>query len=264
MVADVPLRPLVEAEESWLADELSAGRRPFVHVLSASADLVAGARARLAAMDSPREGEYLLVEVQGDRLPFAASELALPATVARRVRKAAGVIDPLPAAKKRRTQGVAKAGRPKPVPAKAVANRTSPAASPSAPAPASATAAKAGVPKPGQAKPAPRTAPAKPALPPTSGKRPSSKRPRLSALSVTIAFDGAERWTVEGKVGSRRLRAADIPAGAAAAAVHALELPDVSAAVLAVTDALRDEALRRAEELRTQLAAAEAELERYR
>ena len=120
-MADLSLRPLVPAEESWLLAELADGRRPFVHVLAASADLPAGVRARLQSAAPVGQGEYLIVEVNGDRLPFAAPELALPLAVARRVRKAAGVVDPPPKSRRPSTSGSAPGRTPRasgPAPAK--------------------------------------------------------------------------------------------------------------------------------------------------
>ncbi|MCU1678738.1 MAG: hypothetical protein JWM93_3496 [Frankiales bacterium] len=229
-MADVPLRPLVPAEESWLVAELSQGRRPTVHVLVASGDLPAGARARVLSAAPTGEGEYLTVEVKGDRLPFAAPELALPPTVARRVRKAAGVVDPPPKPARRTTK---KAAPVKAAPVKATPVKAAPVKA----APAKATPVKA--------------APVK-----------AGRKRAPTPISVTIAFDGVGRWTVEARAGSRRLRPVEIPAGAAAAASDALGVPDVDALVTTVTDAMRRDAEQRASGLRAQLAAAEAELAR--
>ncbi|MDQ1725333.1 MAG: hypothetical protein QOG52_2361 [Frankiaceae bacterium] len=254
-MADLSLRPLVPAEEAWLAGELADGRRPFVHVLAASADLPAGARARVQTAGPVSEGEYLIVEVKGDRLPFAAPELALPPAVARRVRKAAGVVDPPPKARRVRAA-------PSPAkPAKAVAPK---AVAPKVVAPKAALAKSA---KPVPPKPATTTsatttsAPTKPAATRSAPARATRRRPP-TPIAVTINFDGVARWTVEARAGSRRVRPVEIGAGAAAAASDALGVPEVDALVTAITDAMRRDAEERTEGLRAQLAAAEAELAR--
>ena len=259
-MAAVSLRPLVPAEEAWLSSELSGGRRPYVHVLAASADLPAGGRARLLSAQPVAEGEYLIVEVKGDRLPFAAPELALPPTIARRVRKAAGVVDP-PPKPARRTTKAAPTGVARPT-------RAAPIASPVTKAPASygtkvfeatvapaKTRARADAP----AAKAPVAAAARATAP--SPVKPGRRR-TPTPLTVTITFDGATRWTVEARAGTRRIRAVEISAGAAAAASDALGVPDVDALVSGITDTLRRDAEDRAAGLRSQLAAAEAELAR--
>ena len=259
-MADLPLRPLVPAEEAWLTSELSGGRRPFVHVMAASADLPAGGRARLLAAEPAAEGEYLIVEVKGDRLPFAAPELALPPTIARRVRKAAGVVDPPPKPARRTTKvsprpaaeltkgpAAAKGAGPIAGPAKAPVKATAPAVKATAPAVKAPVA-------PEKAPVAPEKASAPPVKP--------GRRRAPTPLTVTLTFDGATRWTVEARAGTRRIRPVDIPAGAAAAASQALGVPDVDALVSGITDTLRRDAEERAAGLRAQLAEAESELAR--
>jgi hypothetical protein len=257
------LRPLVPAEEAWLVAELTDGRRPTVHLLVASGDLPAGARAKVLAAEAARAGEYLIVEVRGDRLPFAAPELALPPTVAKRVRRAAGVVDPPPKPARRTTKIAGSRPTPKPVLANAGAAKAAPAkAAPAKAAPAKAAPAKAAPAKAAPAKAAPGKA-AAPAAggPPGTRAKPARRRPG-SPVSVTITFDGQARWTVEARTGSRRVRPVEIPAGAAAAASEALGVPEVDALVSAITDAMRRDAEDRTDALRAQLAAAEAELAR--
>ncbi|MDQ1725967.1 MAG: hypothetical protein QOK14_12 [Frankiaceae bacterium] len=272
-MADAVLRPLVPAEEAWLVAELTDGRRPTVHVLAASGDLPAGARARVLAAEAARAGEYLIVEVKGDRLPFAAPELALPPTVAKRVRRAAGVVDPPPKPARRTTKTAGSRPTPKPVLAKSAPAKSAPAkaapvkAAAAKSAPAKAVPAKAVPGKAASGKAAPDNAvPGKAAAPaagraPGTRAKPARRRPG-SPVSVTITFDGQARWTVEARTGSRRVRPVEIPAGAAAAASEALGVPEVDALVSAITDAMRRDAEDRTDALRAQLAAAEAELAR--
>jgi hypothetical protein len=271
-VADVSLRQLVPAEEEWLAAELSAGRRPTVHLRAATADLDAGARGRLVAADAPRAGEYLVVEVRGDRLPFSATELALPPTVAKRVRKAAGIIDP-PKARRTAAKAAPAATRPGTGRPRKAAQATPAKATPAKATSAKATSAKAAAVQTGAAKtttptkaptatatPAKgrvKTAPARVAAP-----RQAARRKPPAPVALSLVFDGA-RWTVEARSGSRRVRPVEVPAAAAAAATTALGVPDALALVSAVTDAMRLEAEQRAATLREQLAAAEAELAHF-
>jgi hypothetical protein len=267
-VADVTLRQLVPAEEEWLAAELSAGRRPTVHLRAATADLQAGARGRLVAADAARAGEYLVVEVGGDRLPFSATELALPPTVAKRVRKAAGIVDPptlrRPATKTAasnatatRTAASRTAASRTAVTGTATSGTASTKAGRSTAARPKAVATKAVATKAAPTKAAPaKAAPAKSA----AGR---ARRKPLAPIALTVAFDGA-RWTVEARSGTRRVRPVEVPAAAAAAATTALGVPEALALVSAVTDAMRLEAEQRAAALREQLAAAEAELAHFR
>jgi hypothetical protein len=267
-VADVTLRQLVPAEEEWLAAELSAGRRPTVHLRAATADLQAGARGRLVAADAPRAGEYLVVEVGGDRLPFSATELALPPTVAKRVRKAAGIVDPprlrrpatKTAASKATATGTAATGTA--VTRTATSGIASTKVARSTAARPKAVATKAVATKAAATKAAPaKAAPAKAA--PAKSAAGRARRKPLAPIALTVAFDGA-RWTVEARSGTRRVRPVEVPAAAAAAATTALGVPEAVALVSAVTDAMRLEAEQRAAALREQLAAAEAELAHFR
>lgn len=272
-MADVTLRQLVPAEEEWLAAELSAGRRPTVHLRAATADLQAGARGRLVAADAPRAGEYLVVEVGGDRLPFSATELALPPTVAKRVRKAAGIVDPPRLRRPATKTAASKATATRTAASRTAASRTavtgsaasgtaSTKAARSTAARPKAVATKAVATKAVAAKTAPaKAAPAKAA--PAKAAAGRARRKPLAPIALTVAFDGA-RWTVEARSGTRRVRPVEVPAAAAAAATTALGVPEALALVSAVTDAMRLEAEQRAAALREQLAAAEAELAHFR
>jgi hypothetical protein len=248
-----------------------------VHLRAATADLEAGARGRLIAADAPRAGEYLVVEVRGDRLPFSATELALPPTVAKRVRRAAGIVDP---PKARRAPGKAAPGKAAPskaAPSKAAPSKAAPSnAAPSKAAPSNAAPSNAAPGKAAPSKAAPSQTVARPAA--TSRARAAAgrasavpakavaagrvRRKTLAPVALTVAFDGA-RWTVEARSGTRRVRPVEVPAAAAAAAASALGVPDALALVSAVTDAMRLEAELRAATLREQLAAAEAELAHF-
>jgi hypothetical protein len=211
-------------------------------------------------------------------LPFSATELALPPTVAKRVRKAAGIVDPprprRPATKTAASKATATrtaasttavtrtaasgaasttAARPKAVATKAVATKA---------VATKAVATKAAPAKAAPAKAAPaKAAPAKAARAKSAAGQ--ARRKPLAPIALTVAFDGA-RWTVEARSGTRRVRPVEVPAAAAAAATTALGVPEALALVSAVTDAMRLEAEQRAAALREQLAAAEAELAHFR
>jgi hypothetical protein len=217
---------LSESDIAELRREVEAGKRPRVFATAASG-LGAGTSGQVIAVRDPAEREFVVVRIGGDELPFAPEDLS---------RTRAGAVEgrPRPASRRAPTPRVDR-GHAAPPPAST--------RSPDAPAPAPATPVKAAAqPRPQRAK---------------RGQR------AQASLAVTVRYaDG--RWTVEAARGARTVvKAAPVRAGHALQLIEQLDMPAVTELVADAVAAGRDDAERRARELREQLAAAEAELADY-
>src|SRR6478672_5135902 len=72
--------PALTAEDvAGLRARLSAGEKPRVIVRAASAAVPAGTRGNVIRMGNPKEGEFIVVRLGRDEVPFAPNELALSA-----------------------------------------------------------------------------------------------------------------------------------------------------------------------------------------
>jgi len=221
---------LTSDEVAGLRARLSSGEKPRVIVRAASAAVPAGTRGNVIRMGNPSEGEFIVVRLGRDEVPFAPSELALSArgktATASATKSAPAKATSRPAAKKTTR--------------KKTAARPSPARS----APAKAAATKA--------------APAKRA----SGKKTTSRK-STHPLTVTLRFNDG-RWTVEAQRGARRLaRASLVRPGAVQAFAELVDDPTVQGAISEIVESNRTVAEQKAEKLRVELAAAEAALEEY-
>ena len=223
---------LTDADVADLRARLSAGEKPRVVVRTASAAVPAGTRGNVVRIGNPSDGEYIVVRLGRDEVPFAPSELAVAGRGGRPA-KAAPVPPPAPAAKK--TAAAAK----RPVPAKRTA----------------AVAAK---------KPAPAPAPARVKRAPAT-KRPAAaaKRKSLPALVVTLRFTDGD-WTVEAARGSRRVaKAMPVRPGAVKAFADLVDDSAVREALTETIESCRSVVEERAAALRAELEAAEAALKDY-
>jgi hypothetical protein len=199
-------------------------------------------------MGQPKEGEFIVVRLGRDEVPFAPNELALSAR---------GKTATTTAARSAPAKKVTRAAAKKTTRAKAAAPAK---AAPAKATPAKATPAKAAPVKAAAAKPAPAKA-----APARTGTRRSSKRSRRGqqALTVTLRFaDGT--WTVEAQRGSRRLaRASALRPGAVKAFAEYVDEPAVRDAISEIVESGRTVAAERAAKLRAELEAAEASLREY-
>jgi hypothetical protein len=190
-------------------------------------------------MGNPKEGEFIVVRLGRDEVPFAPNELALSA---RGKTATATAAKSAPAKKTSRPAAAKKATRAKPAPARTAAAK---------PAPAKAAPAKA--------------APAKAGPAGTTTRRASKRTSRRGRhpLTVTLRFvDGT--WTVEAQRGSRRLaKASALRPGAVKAFAEYVDEPSVREAISEIVESGRTVAAERAAKLRAELEAAEASLQEY-
>lgn len=225
---------LTKDEVAGLRARMTAGETPRVIVRAASAAVPAGTRGNVIRMGSPSEGEFIVVRLGRDEVPFAPSELALSA----RGKTATAAARSAPAKKTARTSQAKKTAAKK-------------------------TAAKATTKAP--AKAAPAKSPAKTAPAKATGRRTTKRGSRRGQhpLTVTLRFvDGY--WTVEAQRGSRRLaRASALRPGAVKAFAEYVDEPAVRDAISEIVESGRAVAADRAQKLRAELEAAEASLREY-
>jgi hypothetical protein len=222
---------LTNDEVAGLRARLSAGEKPRVIVRAASAAVPAGTRGNVIRMGSPSEGEFIVVRLGRDEVPFAPSELALSA----RGKTATAAARSAPAKKAARPSTTKKTAAKK-----AVTKKAAPAKAP--------------------VKTAPANAPAKPARRAAVKK---ASRKGAHPLTVTLRFNDG-RWTVEAQRGARRLaRASVVRPGAVQTFAELIDDDTVREAVSEIVASNRTVAEEKAEKLRAELEAAEAALEEY-
>ncbi len=215
---------LTNDEVAGLRARLSTGEKPRVIVRAASAAVPAGTRGNVIRMGNPSEGEFIVVRLGRDEVPFAPAELALSA---RGKTATATAAKSAPAKKTARTSPAKKAA-----PEKATAKKT--------------TATKAAVRSSGR----------------TATKKTTSRK-GAQPLTITLRFNDG-RWTVEAQRGSRRLaRASTVRPGAVQAFAELVDDDAVREAMETIVASNRTVAEEKAEKLRAELAAAEAALEEY-
>ena len=247
---------LTHADIAALKPRVQAGETPRVVVRAASAAVPAGTRGNIVRIGNPTEGEYVVVRLGRDEVPFAPSELGMTARTAAATgtaappagRKAAAAKSTAPPKKaapaKAPTRPAAKA------PAKSVAKAATESPAESALSFGTKTAAKA-----------PANAPTRRAKKAAAGR--SKSRRALPALVVTLRFnDGG--WTVEASRGARRLaRSSPVRPGAVKAFADLVDEPAVADAITETIESCRSVVEERAASLRAELIAAEAALKEY-
>jgi hypothetical protein len=225
---------LTDADVAALKARVQAGEKPRVVVRAASAAVPAGTRGSIVRVGNPSEGEYVVVRLGNDEVPFAPSELAMPGRAAKKAAAAVPPVDLTPVKK------------------------STPAAPAKKAAPAKAAAAKSAPAKPAPAKAAPAKATAKQ----VPAKKSTPKR-SLPPLVVTLRFDDGQ-WTVEASRGARRLaKSTAIRPGAVKAFADLVDEPTVSEALTETIESCRSVVEERAAALRAELLAAEAALKEY-
>jgi hypothetical protein len=244
---------LTDADVSSLKSRVQAGEKPRVIVRSASAAVPSGTRGNVVRIGNPSEGEFIVVRLGKDEVPFAPNELALSARNGR-----AAVSAPAKAAP-RKASTTKKSAAKKSVPRKASAARPRPVAKKAAPA--KAAPAKAAPARPAAAKAPAKATPTARKSAARSGR--SKARKSLPPLVVTLRFN-EDRWTVEAARGTRRLsRASSVRPGAVKAFADLVD-DDVVRDVLSQTvESSRSVVEERAAALRAELEAAEEALRDY-
>ena len=232
--ASPALPRLTDADIDSLRSRVQAGEKPRVVVRAASAAVPAGTRGNIVRIGKPSEGEYVVVRLGKDEVPFAPAELAMSSR-----------------------QGTAKAAKATPPPA---AKKAAPAVRKAAPVPAKkAPAAKKAAARPTPPVKKAATPPAKKAV-----KKPArGKRGSLPPLVVTLRFSDGE-WSVEAARGARRLaRPSGVRPGAVKAFADLLDEEVVRDALTETIESCRSVVEERAAALRAELEAAEAALKEY-
>ena len=248
--------PLTDADVADIAFRVKGGDTPRVVVRSGSAALPAGTRGNVIRIGKPSEGEYIVVRLGRDEVPFAPSELALP------TRRGSAKATPAPAPAPKKT--AAATSRP----ARTSARSTTKAATKTAPAkPAAPKATKA---TPTRASSAPKPTPTKAAQAASTGSGRTSKRAggrgkgrSPQPLTVTLRFADS-RWTVEAQRGSRRIaKALPLRPGAVSAFAEHVDEVAVRDALVETVESCRSVVEEKAALLRAELQAAEAALREY-
>jgi len=251
--------PLTDAEVGALGSRLKAGEKPRVIVRSASAAVPAGTRGNIIRLGNPKDGDYVVVRLGRDEVPFAPAELSLST---RGAAKAPSTTSSTPVQKKI----AAATSRPARSAARSTAKATRSApARKAAPAAARQAATQ-------------KAAPATPAKSPTTrgaagavaGAGRSTKRAARRGkgrspqpLTVTLRFSDS-RWTVEAQRGSRRItKAMPLRPGAVSAFAEHVDEQVVREALVETVESCRAVVEERAALLRAELQAAESSLREY-
>ena len=69
---------LTNADLAELRSRVAAGEKPRVVVRAASAAVAAGTRGNVVRLGDPKDGEYIVVRLGRDEVPFAPAELGIP------------------------------------------------------------------------------------------------------------------------------------------------------------------------------------------
>ena len=235
-----PKPPALTADDvSWLRSQVSSGDKPPVIVRAASAAVPAGTRGHVIRMGNPSEGEFIVVRLGRDEVPFAPAELALSP----RARSASRTVP-------------AKAAPAKTAAAKSTATKRTTAKVAKRPA-------KSAAPKPAPAKASPaKAAPARAATAPKA-RRTIPKRGAAQPLTVTVKF-AEGRWTVEAQRGARRLaKPTLLRPGAVKTFADLVDDAAIQSAITDIVESGRAVIEQQASKLRAELEAAEASLRDY-
>jgi len=253
--------PLTDAEVAALGSRLKAGEKPRVIVRSASAAVPAGTRGNIIRLGNPKDGDYVVVRLGRDEVPFAPAELSLstrgaaktssapPAPVQKRI--AAATSRPARSATRSTAKATksspARAAKSTPAAARPAATQKATPAVPAAPAKSTATRAGAAA---GAGRSTKRAA-----------RRGKGRSPQ--PLTVTLRFSDS-RWTVEAQRGSRRItKAMPLRPGAVSAFAEHVDEQVVREALVETVESCRAVVEERAALLRAELQAAESSLREY-
>ena len=263
--------PLSDADVKELAFRVKGGDSPRVIVRSASAAVPAGTRGNVIRIGNPSEGEYIVVRLGRDQVPFAPNELSLSTRGRASTASSPAAARPAPAARPAAKKTAAASSRPSRASARSTAKaatkaaKSSPAktakATKAAPARAAATQ-RAAAPAKEAAKAATRAATS--ASTRTSGRGSRRSKGRSpQPLTVTMRFADS-RWTIEAQRGSRRLaKVQPLRPGAVSAFAEHVDEQAVRDALVETVESCRAVVQEKAAVLRAELDAAEAALREY-
>lgn len=239
---------LTDADIDSLRARVQAGDKPRVVVRAASAAVPAGTRGNILRIGKRSEGEYVVVRLGKDEVPFAPGELAMSSRQATNGQGASRATKAAPPTPAKKAAPAAKRATP--------ARSAAPAKK--APTPRAAPAAKKAAPPAA----APAVRPAKQAAK-KAGKRSANAKRTPPPLVVTLRFnDGG--WSVEAARGSRRLaKPSGVRPGAVKAFADLLDEEIVRDALTETIESCRSVVEERAAALRSELEAAEAALKEY-
>jgi len=238
--ASPALPRLTDADIDSLRARVQAGEKPRVVVRAASAAVPAGTRGNILRIGKRSEGEYVVVRLGKDEVPFAPAELAMSTRQATNGQASSRPVKAAPPAAAKKAAPAAKKAAP--------ARTTTPGAKKAAP-PRPAPAAKKATPP---AQPAKKTA-----------KRSAGAKRTLPPLVVTLRFNDGE-WSVEAARGTRRLaKPSGVRPGAVKAFADLLDEEIVRDALIETIESCRSVVEERAAALRAELEAAEAALKEY-
>ncbi|GAA4619887.1 DUF6319 family protein [Saccharopolyspora hordei] len=232
------MSPLSSDELREIRDELNSGTTPTVWFTGAAVGVPEGRSGKVVALGEPAEGDFIQVRPAGskDVLSFSAAE-----------------VTKVKPPRKRATSEQAGKAAPREAKPQQPVGSTLPRSStlPKGPAKSSASSAK-------------QTSPAKQAGGTTTAKRKPRPPKAVGGATVTLTADDEGQWSVEVSTPKKRvLKPTQVPASAVAHAAKALH-EDVAAAVEPLIEAAREQQRARVEQLRAELAAAEAALEDFR
>lgn len=236
---------LTDDDVADLRSRVAEGEKPRVVVRTASAAVPAGTRGNVVRIGNPSEGEYIVVRLGRDQVPFAPAELALTS----RSRQPA----PPPPAPRRAA---------KPDAAKRSTRRERPSREPAKREPAQREPSRRETAKREPAPKARRTTKTTAATARTP-RRATSKRRSSQTLTVTLRFTD-DVWTVEAQRGARRIaKPSVVRPGAVKTFAELVDDADVGAAMSETVASSRAVVEERAQKLRAELQAAEATLRDY-
>ncbi|MGW1677718.1 DUF6319 family protein [Saccharopolyspora sp. NPDC002376] len=247
------MSPLSSDELREIRDELKSGITPTVWFTGSAVGVPEGRSGKVISLDEPAEGDFIQVRPAGskDVLSFSAAEV----TKVKPPRKRAGAEPAKPAASE---------PKPKPVGATLPRSAAMMAAKPASPAKPVADAAKSGASAKPSAGGAQSSAPAKPDAGTAAAKRKPRPPKAVGGATVTLTADEDGQWSVEVSTPKKRmLKPTQVQAGAVAQAAKVLH-DDVAAAVEPLIEAAREHQKVKVEQLRAELAAAEAALDDLR
>ncbi|MER6990647.1 DUF6319 family protein [Saccharopolyspora hirsuta] len=239
------MSPLSSDELREIRDELNAGTTPTVWFTGSAVGVPEGRSGKVISLDESAEGDFIQVRPAGskDVLSFSAAEVTKVKPP--RKRTAPEPAKPAPSEAKPKAVG-------------ATLPRSTTSAKPPSSAAKQATPAKQAA---SAAKPAAEAA--KPSAGAAARRKPRPPK-AVGGATVTLTADDEGQWSVEVSTPKKRvLKPTQVSAGAVAQAAKVLH-EDVAAAVEPLIEAAREQQRARVEQLRAELAAAEAALDDLR
>ena len=229
---------LSTSDVSGLAETLAAGKHPKV-VFTDAAGQVSGKVGKVVRLEEPAEGDFVVVRFGHDELPFSPAEVRVPER---------GELSRKSAAKK--AAPAAEIPAPSGPPLLEEVDNGGHTSARSRGKDSSVSETQAAVPQQSDS--------AEASSPTPAPRKRAAKAKQAPELSVTLTWREGE-WSVSAAKGTKVLvKPVPVKATAAVEMVQSLDSPAVSAVVEDIVEQQRRQVAEEAEQLRTQLAAAEA------